>query len=89
MFRRWKTSEAGRPLWDAFVLRVPGLGRLVRIVAVARFSKTLATLLASGLPLIQALEIVRNIVNNAVLEKALDDAREPGPCRISLMTGRR
>lgn len=76
LFRRWKASEAGRPAWDAFVLRIPGVGRLVRIVAVARFSKTLATLLASGLPLIQALEIVRNIVNNAVLEKALDDARE-------------
>lgn len=76
LFRRWKDGPAGRPVWDAFVLKVPGAGRLVRIVAVARFSKTLATLLASGLPLIRALEIVRNIVNNAVLEDALDNARE-------------
>lgn len=76
LFRQWKSGEAGRPVWDAFLLRVPLMGHLVRIIAVARFSKTLATLLASGIPLIRSLEIVRNIVDNAVLEKALDDARE-------------
>ncbi len=76
IFRRWKSSEIGRPIWDAALLRLPILGRIVRIIAVARFSKTLATLLASGIPLIRALEIVRNIVDNAVLETALDEARE-------------
>jgi general secretion pathway protein F len=75
-FRRWRQGEKGRPAWDAFLLRVPVLGKLVRTVAVARFSKTLATLLSSGIPLIRALEIVRNIVDNAVLENALDRARE-------------
>jgi general secretion pathway protein F len=76
IFRRWKSSEVGRPIWDATLLRLPIFGRIVRIIAVARFSKTLATLLASGIPLIRALEIVRNIVDNAILEKAVDEARE-------------
>jgi general secretion pathway protein F len=76
IFTRWKSSEAGRPIWDAALLRLPIIGRIVRTVAVARFSKTLATLLASGIPLIRALEIVRNIVDNASLETALDEARE-------------
>ncbi|MDP3940350.1 MAG: type II secretion system inner membrane protein GspF [Deltaproteobacteria bacterium] len=76
LFQRWKAGEQGRPVWDAFTLKVPVVGHLVRIIAVARFSKTLSTLLASGIPLIRCLEIVRNIVDNAVLEKALDEARE-------------
>lgn len=76
LFQRWKAGEQGRPVWDAFTLKVPVVGHLVRIIAVTRFSKTLATLLASGIPLIRCLEIVRNIVDNAVLEKALDEARE-------------
>ncbi|OGP80733.1 MAG: type II secretion system protein GspF [Deltaproteobacteria bacterium RBG_13_65_10] len=75
-FRRWKASEKGRPAWDAFLLRTPVVGRLVRTISVARFSKTLATLLSSGIPLIRSLEIVRNIMDNAVLEKALERARE-------------
>jgi general secretion pathway protein F len=75
-FRRWKVSEKGRPVWDAFVLGMPVVGRLARTIAMARFSKTLATLLASGIPLIRSLEIVRNIVDNHVLETTLDHARE-------------
>ena len=75
-FRRWRESEQGRPAWDAFMLRMPLLGKLTRTIAVARFSKTLATLLSSGIPLIRSLEIVRNIMDNAVLGVALDRARE-------------
>ena len=75
-FRRWRESEQGRPAWDAFMLRMPLLGKLTRTIAVARFSKTLATLLSSGIPLIRSLEIVRNIMDNAILAAALDRARE-------------
>ena len=75
-FRRWKESEKGRSTWDRFVLRVPLVGKLARTVAVARFSKTLATLLSSGIPLIRSLEIVRNIMDNEILATALDQARE-------------
>src|SRR5215831_21244338 len=47
-FFRWKASPKGRPVWDRFVLRAPVFGSLVRMLAIARFSRTLATLLRSG-----------------------------------------
>ena len=76
LFRRWRNSEKGRPLWDAFTLRVPIVGRLIRKIAISRFARTLATLLKSGVPIMGALEIVKNVVNNKVLEKAIETARE-------------
>ncbi len=76
LFRRWKNSENGRPLWDRFTLRVPILGKLIHKIAIGRFSRTLATLLKSGVPIIAALDIVKNVVNNKVLEKAVETARE-------------
>ncbi len=75
-FRRWKNSEKGRPRWDALMLRLPIVGRLIRKIAVSRFARTLATLLKSGVPIISALDIVKNVVNNKVLEKAIETARE-------------
>jgi general secretion pathway protein F len=64
----------GRRLWDRFKLRVPLLGGLNRKIAVARFSRTLGTLLQSGVPLLSALEIVKNVVNNGVLAGQIDEA---------------
>ena len=75
-FRRWKNSEKGRPRWDALMLRLPIVGRLIRKIAISRFARTLATLLKSGVPIISALDIVKNVVNNKVLEKAIETARE-------------
>ncbi|MBL4819217.1 MAG: type II secretion system inner membrane protein GspF [Deltaproteobacteria bacterium] len=75
-FIRWKKTPQGRAKWDSFKMRVPVFGQLVQLVAVARFSRTLSTLLAGGVPLLNSLQIVRNIVNNDVLEKAIDDVRE-------------
>ena len=74
-FNRWRTSENGRPIWDAFTLKVPILGDLVRKIAIARFARTLGTLLNSGVPLLTAMEIVENVVANVVLAKVLNDAR--------------
>ncbi len=76
LFRRWKASEAGRLIWDTFVLRLPIVGGLVRRVAVARFARTLSTMLASGVQLLQALDIVRTLLGNVVLEKVLTQARD-------------
>ncbi|HEX7603319.1 MAG TPA: type II secretion system inner membrane protein GspF [Polyangiaceae bacterium] len=73
-FRKWKSTPTGRMRWDAFVLRVPVFGKLVMMLAVARFARTLATLLASGVALLQAMDIVRNVLGNAVLEKVIVDA---------------
>jgi general secretion pathway protein F len=75
-FMRWKKTPDGRAKWDQFVLKVPVLGGITQLVSVARFSRTLSTLLASGVPLLQSLQIVRNIVSNDVLEKAIDKVGE-------------
>lgn len=74
-FFMWKKSEGGKPVWDRFVLKVPMFGITSRMVAVARFSRTLATLLASGVPLIQSLEIVKAIMGNTHLRQAVEDTR--------------
>ena len=74
-FRRWKATEAGRARWDRFMLDVPLFGQLTMMVAVARFTRTLATLLASGVPLLNAMEITRNVLGNVELMKVIEDAR--------------
>lgn len=73
-FRRWKSTEKGRLKWDGITLRLPLFGKLLRMIAVARFAKTLATLLASGVPLLKAMEIVRAVLDNAVLEDVVQTA---------------
>jgi general secretion pathway protein F len=75
LFNNWKNSPSGSEHWDAISLTLPMFGPLVRTVAVSRFTRTLATLLTGGVPMVQALDIVRNVVNNSVLAKAIDDAR--------------
>ncbi len=74
-FRRWKASEEGRKKWDLFLLEVPIFGPLLIMVAVARFSRTLATLLASGVPVLTAMDITRNVLGNTELMRVVEDAR--------------
>jgi general secretion pathway protein F len=73
-FRRWKRTPKGKLRWDTFVLRAPLFGRLALLVAVARFSRTLATLLSSGVQLLAAMEIGRNVLENAKLEIVIGEA---------------
>lgn len=75
-FRYWKNSKEGRPVWDEFVLKVPLFGGLTRMVAIARFSKTLSTLLSSGVPLLTAMDIVKDILGNLTLIKVVEQARD-------------
>jgi general secretion pathway protein F len=74
-FLRWKKTPEGRDKWDRFVLKVPLVGGIVRMIAVARFSKTLATLLSSGVPLLTALDIVKNILGNNRLIEVIEEVR--------------
>ncbi len=74
-FRKWKSSKQGRIRWDLFVLKVPVVGGIVRMIAVSRFSKTLSTLLASGVPLLSALDIVKNILGNTRLIAVIEEVR--------------
>lgn len=73
-FRRWKRTEAGRYIWDNFTLKAPIFGSLMMMLSIARFSRTLSTLLASGVDLLQAMDIVKNVLDNAVLEKIVSEA---------------
>ncbi len=73
-FRRWVRSEAGRRRWDSIRLRLPVFGKMNRLVAVSRFCRTLATLLLSGVPIINALKIVEDIVGNVILADAVSAA---------------
>ncbi|MFZ5471056.1 MAG: type II secretion system inner membrane protein GspF [Myxococcota bacterium] len=75
-FFYWKRSEAGKPVWDRFALKMPVFGSLIRMLSVARFSRTLATLLRSGVPLLTALDIVKNVITNSVLAGVVEKARE-------------
>ena len=76
LFARWMKSEAGKPVFDRFALRAPIFGSLVRMLAVARFARTLATLLKSGVPLLTAMDIVKNVVTNSVLAQVIEQARD-------------
>jgi general secretion pathway protein F len=73
-FRRWVRTPAGRLRWHGIVLKVPIVGKLVLMIAIARFSRTLATLLGAGVALLGAMDIVKNVLGNAVLEKVVVDA---------------
>ncbi len=75
-FMVWKSSAAGRPIWDRILLSLPIVGKIARMIAVSRFTRTLSTLLSGGVPMLNAMDIVRNVVDNAVLAKAIDDARD-------------
>jgi general secretion pathway protein F len=69
-------TERGRVRWDAFRLRVPVLGKVVRLLAISRFSRTLSTLLAGGIPIVRALEISKFVASNAVIGAAIERATE-------------
>lgn len=73
-FKRWVATPKGRLRWDTIKLASPLFGKLFLMVAVARFAKTLSTLLASGVPLLKAMDITRNVLGNAVLEEVIRDA---------------
>jgi len=75
-FLRWKETTAGRARWDRFKLTVPIFGRLIRTIAIGRFSRTLATLLKSGVPLLTAMDIVKNVVANVRLAEVIEQARQ-------------
>jgi type IV pilus assembly protein PilC len=74
-FRRFKKTPQGRQRIDSFKLRVPVFGTLFHKTALARFSSTLGMLLRSGVPILQALDIVSDTVNNRVIAKAIGDVQ--------------
>jgi general secretion pathway protein F len=76
LFRRWYRTESGRLRVDAWSLKMPIFGSMFRLVSIARFASTLSTLMTSGVPLLAALGIVKNVMSNVVLANAVADAQE-------------
>lgn len=76
LFKMIGRSGPGRRFFDRVKLNLPAVGGLVRKTVVARFSRTFGTLVASGVPILEALDICRDTAGNVVMEKALDGVRE-------------
>ena len=74
--RAFVRTQRGRALWDRTLLRLPVVGRVARVVAVSRFTRTLSTLLAGGIPIVRALDVARSVAGNVVLGAAIEEARE-------------
>ena len=70
-FKRFYGTERGRRVVDGALLKVPVLGGILRKVAVARFTRTLSTLLGSGVPILESLEITAKTAGNAIVEDAV------------------
>jgi type IV pilus assembly protein PilC len=75
LFRRYKRTEAGRARIDAAKIRIPVFGPLFHKVALARFASTLGMLLRAGVPILQALDNVKETVNNRVIGDSVDDVK--------------
>jgi len=75
-FKRYYATSAGRYTCDKLMLKVPVLGNVVRKGSVARFTRTLGTLISSGVPILQGLEITAKTAGNMVVEKAVMATRE-------------
>jgi type IV pilus assembly protein PilC len=75
-FRRFYRTEKGRMLVDRLVLRMPVFGMLLRKVAVAKFTRTLGTMISSGVPILDSLEIVAATAGNRTIEGAIRETRQ-------------
>lgn len=76
LLSKYLKTPQGKEMYDKIILKTPMFGKMIKLIAVSRFARTLSTLLASGVPLITALEIVKAVVNNTVLSRILEDAKE-------------
>jgi len=75
-FRQYYASDKGRRVVDAVVLKMPVLGNIMRKIAVARFCRTLSTLISSGVPILDGLEITAKTAGNSIVEDAIMATRK-------------
>ncbi|WP_419167397.1 type II secretion system F family protein [Candidatus Palauibacter sp.] len=76
LLRRWVATDAGRSRVDRFLLRLPIFGSLLRRAAVSRFTRTLGTMLASGVPILEGLEMTARTAGNRVIHDAVIESRD-------------
>jgi type IV pilus assembly protein PilC len=74
--KTWYGTPGGRLVLDSIVLKLPVIGILMRKIAVARFTRTLGTLISSGVPILEGLDITAKTAGNAVVEQALIKVRK-------------
>lgn len=74
-YKSWKTTETGRMTLDRLKLKLPVFGSLIRKISIAKFTRTLGTLVSSGVPILQALDITGDTAGNAVIEDAVKGTR--------------
>lgn len=75
-FKHFKKTDKGTRMWDEFKLAAPVFGSITNRIIIARFTRTLGSLLQSGVSLIASLEIVRNVVNNTLIAEVIEDTIE-------------
>jgi type IV pilus assembly protein PilC len=75
IFRRYRRTHSGRRNIDSIVLKLPIFGELIKKTAIARFTRTLGTMLSSGVPILDALEITARTSGNVIVEEVIYDAR--------------
>ncbi len=75
IFYKWIHTPKGEAKWHAFLLKVPIIGPLVMMINVSRFCSTLGTLLNSGVPILTSLKIVKNLIANVHMQRAVEEAR--------------
>ena len=75
-FKRWLKTEKGQWKFDEISLKLPVFGILLKKVAIAKFSRTLGTLIKSGVPILQGLETVAKTAGNKVIEAAIDNSQK-------------
>jgi general secretion pathway protein F len=76
MIIRFRRTQRGKELFDRLLLRIPIFGKVAKMVAISRFTRTLGTLIGTGVPLLEALEIGEAVVGNSVYVQALRSVRE-------------
>jgi type IV pilus assembly protein PilC len=75
-FRRWKSSRSGRPVWDRAKLKAPlKIGSIVHKIALARWARTLASLVSAGVPMLEAIDVTGHTAGNALVERAMAGVR--------------
>jgi type IV pilus assembly protein PilC len=72
---RFRATKTGKAIWDRMMLKLPIVGKMNHMIALARFSRTMSTLLVSGVPILQALETVAGAIDNDVVSTAILDTR--------------
>jgi len=76
LYRMWAATAKGRKALDTFKFRLPVIGKLLMLLTMARFSKILSELISSGLPILQAIQLVGETIDNTAFREVVDDLQE-------------